>query len=204
LTAASKVIIVLKNRTILFDRHSMSTVLDALVTSRTRVQILMRLFFNAERQAYLRELALELDVSPSQVSEELKHLDKAGLVSSTKLGRQVHYRASTEHALVPELQSMVRKALGTDRILDSVIDRLGQLQAAFVVGPYAHGRDTGIIGLILVGDVNDRQLADLAAKTERYIRRKIRTLALRRADFDELLESDSLNPRLGLWQVEER
>jgi hypothetical protein len=56
----------------------------------------------------------------------------------------------------------------------------------------------------LVGDVNDRQLADLAAKTERYIRRKIRTLALRRADFDELLESDSLNPRLGLWQVEER
>jgi DNA-binding transcriptional ArsR family regulator len=119
LTAASKVIIVLKNRTILFDRHSMSTVLDALVTSRTRVQILMRLFFNAERQAYLRELALELDVSPSQVSEELKHLDKAGLVSSTKLGRQVHYRASTEHALVPELQSMVRKALGTDRTVSS-------------------------------------------------------------------------------------
>jgi len=175
--------------------------LGSLITSKMRVHILMRLFLNQDSRAYLRELAQEFHASPGHVRSELQQLSEAGLLTSEKDGRQIQYRADSSHPLFPELQSMVRKALGMDRIIDSIIERLGQLEAAFVVGSYAQGRDTGIIDLVLVGDVNKLHLADLVAKTERYIQRKIRTLVLSREDFNELLESGSLKPCLGLWRA---
>ena len=51
---------------------------DGLITSRVRARILMRLFFNPDRAAYLRELASEFDVSPSQVKEELDNMSEVG------------------------------------------------------------------------------------------------------------------------------
>ena len=104
----------------------MDTLFTGLITSRTRIQILMRLFLNPQRQAYLRELAAEFDISPSQVKEELGQLHQAGLLRNERSGRQINYRANTTHPLFPELQSMVRKALGMDRILESIIERLGE------------------------------------------------------------------------------
>lgn len=176
--------------------------LDSLITSKMRVQILMRLFLDPSRQAYLRELANDFHASPGHVRSELTQLTAAGLLSSARQGRQVQYRADSTHPLFPELQSMVRKALGMDRILDSIIERLGALQAAYLTGDYAEGRDTGIIDLVLVGDVDRRQLDDLVAKTERYIQRRVRTLVVSVEEFDRLQQGGRLQPRLLLWQSE--
>lgn len=150
--------------------------LGQLITSKTRVRILMRLFLNPERQAYVRALADEFEVSPSQVQAEIKQLEDSGLVDSQKSGRQINYFANTRHALFPELQSMVRKSLGMDRIVDSIIERLGDVSLAMLIDDYAEGKDSGIIDLVLVGDIDQHNLQDLVAKTERYINRKIRTL----------------------------
>ena len=177
--------------------------LDSLITSKMRVQILMRLFLNPDSHAYLRELSHEFAASPGHVRSELQQLRAAGLLHSEKQGRQVQYRAERSHPLFPELQSMVRKAFGMDRILDSIIERLGELEAAYLTGDYAQGRDTGLIDLLLVGDVNRRNLSDLTAKTERYIERKIRTLVLSRNEFEHLTAGDALTPRLELWRAAE-
>ncbi len=72
----------------------------------------MRLFLNPHVQSYVRELAQDFDVSPSQVKFELDNLNKSGLLNSEKSGRQILYRANQQHPLFPELQSMVRKSLG--------------------------------------------------------------------------------------------
>ena len=96
--------------------------LDSLFTSKMRVQILMRLFLNADSHTYLRELAKDFDASPAHVRSELMRLSAAGLLASAKEGRQVQYRADRSHPLFPELQSMVRKALGMDRIIDSIVE----------------------------------------------------------------------------------
>ena len=45
----------------------MKDLFTSLITSKTRIRILMRLFLNPEGNAYLRELAEEFAVSPSQV-----------------------------------------------------------------------------------------------------------------------------------------
>ncbi|MGW8247527.1 MAG: ArsR family transcriptional regulator [Acidiferrobacterales bacterium] len=174
--------------------------LDGLITSKTRVRILMRLFLNSREKVYLRELANEYDMSPGQLSAELHHMRDAGFLSQGKAGSKVEYRANTRHPLFPELQSMARKALGMDRIIDSIIERLGNLEIALLLDDYAQGKDTGIIDLALVGDINKQNLADLVEKTERYIERKIRTLILTPEEYRVMKQRLDVRPYLVLWE----
>ncbi|MGA7983065.1 MAG: ArsR family transcriptional regulator [Chromatiaceae bacterium] len=180
----------------------MSNLLSGLITSKTRIRILMRLFLNPARQAYVRELACEFGMSPSQVKDELDQLKAAGLVSDEKRGRQINFRANTAHTLFPELQSMVKKALGMDRILDSIIDRLGDLELAFLMDDYAEGKDTGIIDLGLVGRIRQDNLADIVRKTEAHIGRRIRTLVLTPEEFESLAPSLAQRPSFVLFRRE--
>ena len=94
---------------------------------------------------------------------------------------------------------MVRKITGIDELVRSVVDRLGNLEAAYLVGDYARGIDTGIIDVVLVGDVDKVQLDDFALKTEAYIQRKIRSLVLRKEEFLRLTERNSFDPIVRLW-----
>ena len=176
-----------------------TSLLSAFITSKTRIKILMRLFLNPDQSAYLRELSDEFKVSPSHIKDELTQLNKAELLISKKNGRQVLFSANRKHPVFNELHSMVKKSLGMDRILDSILVRLGNLEKAFVVDDYAEGKDTGIIDLVLVGDIDQNNLNDLISKTEKYIERKIRTLALSRAEYEKLTPALALRPQLVLW-----
>jgi DNA-binding MarR family transcriptional regulator len=177
----------------------MTSIFSGLITSKTRIKILMRLFLNPKRQAYLRELADEFNASPSQVREELRQLNEAGFLESHKNGRQIHYKANQKHPLFHELQSMVQKALGMDRILESILERLGNLEEAYLIDDYAEGKDTGIIDLILIGDIDQNNLTDVVRKTERYIDRKIRTLVLTNKEWPKLKQNLTPRPLLKLW-----
>jgi len=176
--------------------------LDSLFTSKMRVQILMRLFLNTNSRVYLRELAKDFDASPGHVRSELQQLTRAGLLSSKKEGRQILYKADQAHPLFPELRSMVHKALGMDRILDSIVERLGKLEAAYLTGDYAEGRDTGIIDLVLVGEIDESNLRDLVHKTERYIDRRIRVLVMTPDEFEHLRPTLASHHQLALWTLQ--
>ncbi|MGV1100384.1 winged helix-turn-helix domain-containing protein [Thiovibrio sp. JS02] len=178
----------------------MKSLFSGLITSKTRIQILMRLFLNPTQQAHLRGLADELTLAPSQVREELRQLSDAGLLTSSKNGRQVNYRANEEHPLFPELQSMVKKALGMDHILESIVARLGEVRIAMLLDDYAIGRDTGLVDLLLVGNINQENLADLTRKAERYVERKIRTLVLSEAEYGRFKPALASRPQLVLWR----
>jgi DNA-binding Lrp family transcriptional regulator len=178
----------------------MTSIFSGLITSKTRIKILMRLFLNPKQNAYLRELADEFNASPSQVRDELRQLNDAGFLESNKNGRQIQYKANQKHPLFHELQSMVQKALGMDRILDSILERLGNLEEAYLIDDYAEGKDTGIIDLVLIGEIDQENLVDLVRKTERYIDRKIRTLVLSPIEWDQMSSKLKKRPLLKLWQ----
>ena len=85
-------------------------------------------------------------------------------------------------------------------ILDSILERLGNLEEAYLVDDYAEGRDTGIIDLVLVGDIDQENLIDLVRKTERYIGRKIRTLSLTPAEWRRLQKTFKDKTILSIWK----
>jgi len=171
-----------------------------LITSKMRVRILMRLFLNSDQQVYMRELIDEFNASPSQVRDELNHLKEAGLLLSNKNGRQIFYRANKKHSLFPELQSMVQKALGMDHIIESILQRLGALELAFLIDDYAEGKDSGLVDLVLVGQIDRKNLDDLVKKAERYIKRKIRTLVITKAEYETMKNLFKNKSKLILWE----
>jgi hypothetical protein len=108
--------------------------------------------------------------------------------------------ANTAHALFPELKSMVSKVMGIDQVIDSIINRLGNLEKAYLVDDYAEGKDTGIIDIILVGDIDQYHLNDLSRKSERYIKRKIRTLVLSGDEYKTFLTELEKQPHVLIWE----
>ena len=179
----------------------MENLFSGLIGSKTRIKLLIRLFLNPAAEAYLRELAGEFGVSTNAVREELNQLTGTALLRSRRQGRQVLYSANPEHPLFPELRSMVRKVVGIDQVIDSIVTRLGDLERAYIIDDYALGKDTGIIDLLLVGRIDAYHLSDLTQKTERYIRRKIRPLVLGREEFEAMRPALAGRPRLLVWSM---
>ncbi len=177
----------------------MNNLLSGLVSSKTRIKLLIRLFANPKATAHLRGLAGEFGLSTNSIREELIHLSSARLLTKARKGRQIVYRANAEHPLFNELSAMVHKVLGIDQVVKDIVGRLGRVERALLIGDYAEGKDTGIIDLILVGAINRNNLADLVAKTEKYIKRKIRTLVLTEDEYQELVERFMSGPHLVLW-----
>lgn len=161
----------------------------------------MRLFFNPQTRSYLRELAKEFNVSTNAVREELNQLSKTGLLISEKGGRRVYYMANRNHPLFSELKSMVKKVMGIDQVIEGIVNRLGDVERAYLMDDYAQGKDTGIIDLVLVGDIDPYHLNDLSRKTEKYIKRKIRSLVLSSSEFDKFISKLEGRPRLLVWQA---
>jgi DNA-binding transcriptional ArsR family regulator len=176
----------------------LDNLLSGLISSRTRIKLLMRFFLNPMTRSYLRELAKEFGVSTNAVREELNLLTRTDLLKAEKKGRSVFYSANEQHALFPELRSMVQKVMGIDQVIDGIVKRLGNLEKAYVVDDYAEGRDTGIIDVVLMGDIDPYHLNDLTRKKERYVKRKIRTLILNPGEFRSIVGANRSS--ILIWQ----
>ncbi|MCK5739060.1 winged helix-turn-helix transcriptional regulator [bacterium] len=179
----------------------MPDLFSGIITSKTRIKLLIRFFLNPGARSYLRELSREFDISSNAVREELNQLTSSKLLNSEKQGRQVFYSANPSHPLFPELKSMVGKLIGVDQVVSGIVNRLGNLERAYLIDDYAEGKDTGIIDLVLVGNINRQHLDDLTMKTERYVNRKIRTLILSREETTDFFKNSRNRPKLLLWEA---
>lgn len=182
----------------------MDNLFAGLISSKTRIKLLVRFFFNPQTRSYLRELAKEFNLSTNAVREELNQLRDTKLLKSEKNGRQVYYTANQKHPLFDELKSMVGKVMGIDQVIDGIVNRLGDLEKAYLIDDYAEGKDTGIIDLLLVGNIDQYHLNDLSRKTERYIKRKIRSLVVSQKEYQQLLPKLKDRPRVLIWQASDK
>ncbi len=175
------------------------TMLDTLITSKTRIKLLLKFFLNPGTRAYLRGLATEFGESTNAIRVELNRLTEAKLLKSVNSGRTVEYRANKQHSLFKDLQSVVKKFVGLDKVAEELAAKLGDIQAAYVIGDYAKGNDSGLIDLVLVGQVDDEKLKEVTKKTEELIDRKIRTLVLDPIDVEKLQSRLDIEHALFIW-----
>ena len=173
--------------------------LDSLITSKTRIKLLLKFFINPETKAYLRELAKEFGESTNSVRLELNRLTKANLLLSQNHGRTILYNANTDHTLFRDIQSIALKYVGIDRIAENMAKSLGEVQFAYIIGDYARGMDSGIIDLLLIGKTNQEILQQLIEKTEKLIKRKIRHMLLTEKEFNKLKNTLDIEHAFPIW-----
>ena len=95
------------------------------------------------------------------------------MIESFAEGQKVIYRPNSKNPFYLELTKLVSKYLGFDQLVERVLSQLGDLQAAYVIGDYANGLDTGVIELVLVGDVDREYAVKLAEKGKKELLRKV-------------------------------
>ena len=173
--------------------------IEALISSKTRIKLLLKFFLNSSNRAYLRGLEEEFGESSNAIRLELNKLEKAGMVSSDVQGNKKYFTANVKHPLFFDLNSIIRKYVGIDTIIENVISQLGEVERVYLTGEFAKGNDTNMIDLELVGNVNTGYLTELIQKAELLVKRKIRYVIYSVEEFAALKELKNINEKLLIW-----
>lgn len=144
--------------------------LESLITSKTRLKLLMKFFINSQMTGYLRHLSAEFGESTNGIRQELNRFEEAQLLESSTVQNKKMYRANTHHPYYSDLHALVLKYVGIERVIDEVVKRVGQLEKAFVINDFAAGKPGKVMELVLVGKKLDQSyLHRLVRKAEENV-----------------------------------
>ena len=150
--------------------------------------MLIKFFVNAANNGYLNGLANEFNESTNSIRKELNNLSSAGYLQKSKNNNKVIYNANTSHPMFAVLQKIVRQHLGLEEIVETVIDRIGDVDQIALTGEYARGIDSGNIDIIINGkDVNIDYLDSIKPKIKKKIRRKVSFLLNQKPDSNSII-----------------
>ena len=148
--------------------------LGELITSKTRLRLLIKFFVSQANRGYLNGLATEMGESTNAIRKELNHLYDAGYPQKEKSNNKIQYQANTKHPMYSVLQKVILKHLGLEDIVEFVLEQIGNVEQIILIGDYAKGIDSGKIEVIIVGqDLNTSYVKNLENKIEKLIHRKV-------------------------------
>ena len=148
--------------------------LESLITSKTRLRLIVKFFLNIANKGYLNSLANEFGESTNSVRKELNNLSSAGYLDKYQQNNKVIYRANSSHPLFKIIQNIVKKHIGIEEILETVSNRIGDVKKIMILGDYAKGIDSGVIEILIVGNnINKKYLDRISPKIEKKINRKV-------------------------------
>ena len=174
--------------------------LESLITSKTRIKLLMKFFINSDTTAYLRNLASEFGESTNGIRQELNHLEEAKLIEAETVQNKKVYHANINHPYFGDIHRLLLKYVGIDQIVDELVKRIGHLEKAFITNDFAQGKPGKIIDLILVGsNFNDAYLNKLAKKTEANVSFKIRYITVEPAELPQYIQDKTKS--LLVWSA---
>ena len=130
--------------------------------------------------------------STNSIRKELNHLHDAGYLEKVKKNNKIEYKANTGHPLFDTLKKIILKHLGLEDIVETVLERMGNVSEIIVTGDYAEGIDSGRIDIVLVGkDLDFNYTSQLETKIEKLINIKV--------SFFLTSRSPEIKPRLILF-----
>lgn len=157
--------------------------IETLISSKTRIKLLLKFFLNSSNRTYLRSLAQEFEESTNAIRVELNRFEEAGMLYSEMEGNKKFFSANIKHPLFKEIHNIVRKYVGIDHVVEHIIKRLGNLQKVYLVGKFSQGLNSEIIDLVFVGEIEKSYLLELIEKAEPLIQRKIRFVCYAEEEF---------------------
>ena len=150
--------------------------------------MLIKFFVSAANNGYLNGLANEFNESTNSIRKELNNLSSAGYLLKSKENNRVIYNANTSHPMFEVLQKIVRQHLGLEEIVETVIERIGDVDQIALTGEYAKGIDSGNIEIIINGsNVNKGYLQNIKPKIKKKIGRDVSFLLNQKLDLGSII-----------------
>ncbi len=173
--------------------------IETLISSKTRIKLLLKFFLNSSNSSYLRGLESEFGESSNAIRLELNKFEKAGLLNSNLKGNKKIFQANTSHPLFNDIHNILLKFTGLDKIIEKVIENLGDLEKVYVVGNLAKGLNSEIIDLVFVGDIDKKYLFELVEKAQIKLGKKIKYISYDSAEIKGQEIEDKHDNYLLLW-----
>lgn len=149
--------------------------LEYLITSRTKRNLLKLFLTNPDRTFYVREIARLTDEPVNAVRRELGYLGKAGLLKSTSRGNQKIYAVVKEFPFYSELKKIIYTTVALGDYLNNKLSDSRGIELAFIYGSVARNKETAKsdIDLFVMGEINEDELHHIILEIENDIGRQV-------------------------------
>lgn len=137
--------------------------------------VLSILFANPGKSFYLRELAKMLNKEPGVFQRDINNLTEEGLLNSTYKGQSRFFELNKKYPLFSEIQSIVEKTCGLEKMLTEELGKIKSIRKAFIFGSFANNTQDSFsdVDLIIIGSPDQYQLNTILKSIEKKFNREI-------------------------------
>ena len=121
------------------------------------------------------------------------------MLTAEMAGNKKVYSVNTKHPLYADINSLVRKYLGLDVLVEKVIEKLGDVDAVYLSGRLAKGLNSDRIELFVIGAPDVSFLAEIVKKGEGILAKKISYVVYQPTENWQV--ALALNPNVLLWNA---
>lgn len=154
--------------------------------SETRQRLLAYYFTNPTARLHLRDLAERLSTDPSNLSKELRRLEREGLFRSEISGRQKYFQLNRDYPLFDEVRRIVGKTIGAQAAMRKLLRKIEGIDEAYLYGSFAKNQQDAAsdIDVLVIGTPREETLVQVVRKLERQLGREINYTVLTHKEFE--------------------
>lgn len=168
--------------------------LSSALFGKVRRTLLALFYSQPDESFYLRQIVRMTGVGQGAVQRELRQLSDAGIISESKSGRMIYYKANRDCPIFEELLRLMTKTAGLADVLRKSLEPLTpRIDLAFIYGSQASfkaGAESDI-DVVIVGEVEELGLHRAVMEAETKLKRPVNYTLLTREEFDRRREERS-------------
>lgn len=156
--------------------------LNKIFGSKTRVKLLQLYFADPSKEYFVRELTRVLDEQINSIRRELDNLKKIGLMRSKNRNRKKYYHLNPNFLIFEELKNIITKTSSNYGDLAVDLEHFGTLELLLVSGVFL-GTKESPTDLLLIGELDRRELEGYIRKLERKFNRELKYALMTKEDY---------------------
>ena len=165
--------------------------LQKLLGSQARAEILKKLFNKENQCFYLREFSRLTNISAPLLSRELRNLATMGLIVITEDGNRINFAANKEHVLYHSLCELVDKSCGHIELMRNIFSDFSA-DFIFIFGSQAKGTATSQsdIDIFVIGDCGLKEVTKRLHQIANEIPQEINPYVICKEEFLNRLKNN--------------
>ncbi len=159
--------------------------LDDLITSKTRIKLLLLFLSNPTEMYHVREIVRRVNEEINAVRRELILLEKKGILAKEPRANRVYYFLDKQYPFYFDLLAINVKSIGLGQSIIKNRVKLGKIKFAMLSGKYARGikDNPEVVDLLVVGTIVVPELNALIREEESRIGREINYTVMTEEEF---------------------
>ena len=164
-----------------------------LFANRALPEILNILLLNADEEFYQADLAKKTNQALIQIQRATKTLEFIGLITSTKKGRMIYYKAVKNHPAFEDLKRLFFKTLSIGAQIQHALHSLKtEIDLAFIFGSVAKNNETtdSDIDLFIVSNLPLRKITSLLGPLSKELQKELNPVVFESTEFQNKISKN--------------